>query len=210
MPESAATLGASAAYAVIGSTVGQDLRIERQQWSPEQLEAFLIGLRASAAGRPYAIDETSRPVLEEFNRRIQAARAAEMPEQVTEYLRQARERLNLQESDSGLLFRLLQRGAGPRPAPHDTVVVTISAKAPGQALDVPELTKNRARIRVDTLIPGVSEGVQMLALDGVALLLVPPNLSFSPDAWPPSVAPGTPLLYRIELHDIVAGGAGEP
>jgi FKBP-type peptidyl-prolyl cis-trans isomerase len=58
--------------------------------------------------------------------------------------------------------------------------------------------------RLDDLIPGLREGLQMMVVGSQALFLVPADLTFGRGPWPEGVAPGTPLIYRIELEDVQA------
>jgi hypothetical protein len=51
-------------------------------------------------------------------------------------------------------------------------------------------------------MPGLAECVQMLAVDGAAFALLPPELSFGTGKWPEGVESGMPLMFEVRLHDI--------
>jgi FKBP-type peptidyl-prolyl cis-trans isomerase len=112
----------------------------------------------------------------------------------------------MQQSDSGLLYRIIGAGAGVRPRVDDTVVVTLLAKAPDGQTDLPQLSRENARMKVSEMLPGLAEGVQRLALGGTEMLVLPPSLSFGNGEWPQGLQPGMPLLFQIELKEVAAHG----
>jgi peptidylprolyl isomerase len=110
--------------------------------------------------------------------------------------------VGMQKTDSGLLCRLLMPGSGPRPRPGDVVVVDFIAKQPDGSTEIPALSGKGMSLRVGEMPAGVNEGLQMIALGGHAVFVIPPHLSFGTGKWPEGVAPGTPILLQIELKDI--------
>jgi hypothetical protein len=66
------------------------------------------------------------------------------------------------------------------------------------------LTFKQRRVRVEELIPGLVEIVQMMSPDGSALVLVPPDLSFGTGPWPDGLPRGTPVVCILQLHEIIA------
>ena len=199
-----------AAYAAIGSAIAQKMRIAELNWNEARFNAFVSGLRAGAAGHGYPFNDAARHLFDEINRRIAEppARQDRAPsDQLEQYMRSARESLMMQQSESGLLCHIVHNGAGPRPGPDDTIVLSFSAKASDGTTELPQLTREKLRTKVTDLIPGLAEGVQMLALGGRAVLIVPPKLSFGSGAWPAGVDRGTPILFLVDLEDIIADGA---
>jgi FKBP-type peptidyl-prolyl cis-trans isomerase len=119
------------------------------------------------------------------------------------FMARARENYSMMLSSSGLLFRV-QGGTGPRPRPDDTIIVNIAAKAPDGKTDLPQISAPNVRTKVAHLLPGLAEGVQMIALGGEGFFILPPHLSFGVGEWPPGLEPGMPLLYRLTLTDVIA------
>jgi FKBP-type peptidyl-prolyl cis-trans isomerase len=201
-------------YAAVGSGVARSVGIASLNWTDAQLEAFILGLRAAHAKQPYAFDDSARQLFEDLQQRVAAVRAA--PERVTppaadpllEQLRPIRERLAMQQSASGLLYRIIQGGSGPRPRPHDTIIAHFSAKTPASQEELPQLSGRNMRLKVDELPRGVTEALQMLALGGTGLFFLAPHLSFGDGPWPDGIAPGTPIMLQIELIDIVPAAPG--
>jgi FKBP-type peptidyl-prolyl cis-trans isomerase len=210
-PQPAGDLGV---YAAVGSGVARSVGIADLGWTDAQLEAFIQGLRAAHAKQPYAFDDAARKLFAELQQRVASARpapaAAPAPrDTLSEQLRPIRERLAMQQTDSGLLYRIIQGGAGPRPQPQDTVIANFSAKTPASPDELPQLSGRGMRMKVNELPAGVIEALQMLALGGTGLFFLPPHLSFGDGPWPEGIAPGTPIMLQIELVDIVSADAGK-
>jgi FKBP-type peptidyl-prolyl cis-trans isomerase len=191
----------------VGHAVASDLQLQTLEWTDAQFEAFLTDLRASFRGQRLTLDDTTQAQFNAIGNRISAAQARGEPANAAagsppDHLEQARKQFKLQQAASGLLFRIGRYGAGPRPTPGDLVVISFKATSPDASGDIPQLAVNQAHLRVADLMPGLAEAVQMLALDGSGLFLLPPGLSFRDGRWPDGVKPGTPLLFSVELHDI--------
>jgi FKBP-type peptidyl-prolyl cis-trans isomerase len=121
-------------------------------------------------------------------------------------MRQARAQIGMVQSEDGLLCRVALAGAGPRPGRDSTVIINLSAKAPDGVTDLPQLGGQRLKVKVADMLPGLAEGVQMLAIGARAIFIVPPKLSFGDGEWPSGVGRGTPILFMLELEDIVPSG----
>ena len=192
-----------APYAGLGSFMAENNRIPDLGWTEPQFAAFADGFRASYEGRGLPLDDGARQLRDEISRQVQAMLAKERPNPLEEYFRALRDKEGVVRTASGLHYRITEPGTGPTPQPGDSVVISFSASLPdGTAL--PPLTRARVRMVVKDLLPGVAEGVQLLRVGGKALVYVPPDLAYNEGAWPPQLPKNTPLVFFLELHDIVA------
>ena len=202
--------GELATYASMGSGVGTTIGLPEVNWTDAQFEAFVAGLRAAHLKQPYPPDDASRRLLADTQRRAAEIRSrgksGDTPE-LRKFLRGARESALMQESESGLLYRIIVPGGGPRPRPQDTIVANFVAKMPDGTTEIRDLSGKDLRIRLDELPPGIVEGIQMLALGARAVFVLPPWLSFGAGEWPSGVERGTPIYLQVELKDIVADAA---
>ncbi len=191
-----------APYAALGSFMAENNRVPDLGWSEAQFDAFLRGFRASYEGRGLPLDDEAGKLRDDISRRVQAMLAKEQPDPVEDYFRTLREKEGVQRTPSGLHYRMVEAGTGPHPQPADTVVISYSARTPdGHAL--PELSQARVRAVARDLLPGLAESVQLLQVGGKALVYLPANLSFPASAWPPQLPKGIPLIFFLELHEIV-------
>lgn len=190
-----------APYAALGSFMAENNRIADLKWSPAQFAAFQDGFRASYEGRGLPLDEAAAKLRDETNTRVQAMVQGERPDPVRDYFKFLREKEGVQQTPSGLHYRITDEGTGAPPTAADTVVISYAARLPdGKA--VPALGRARVKVAVKDLLPGLAEGVQLLKVGGKGLLYLPPSLAFRDADWPRELPRGIPLGFYVELHDI--------
>lgn len=191
-----------APYAALGSFMAENNRVSDLNWTKEQFAAFQDGFRFSYEGRGLPMDDAAKRLRDDVSKRVQAMLATERPDPMQEYFRTLRETENVKATPSGLHYRITEDGLDVAPTNADTVVLSYSARLPdGQTL--PKLSQTRVRVQVKDLLPGLAEGVQLLKVGGKALVYLPPNLSFTEKSWPPELPNGAPIVFFLELHDVV-------
>ena len=217
---SAATVLAAApaapldAYAAVGSSLVEDNRLARLGWSDAQVEAFLGGVRAAFRGEGRPVDAAAQALLNDIGRRLQEMEQAEhrarfgaeafaRPGHLQTYLKEICKQYQLERSDSGLCYGI-KSGYGARPAFEDSVILSYKVTLADAQTEVPGLAMNRVKARVADLLPGLAEAVQMMTVDSAAMLVLPPELSYGDGEWPAGTERGTPLLYTVKLHEVIA------
>jgi len=190
-----------APYAALGSFMAENNRIADLKWSPAQFAAFQEGFRASYEGRGLPLDDAAAKLRDETSARVQAMVQTEQPDPVRDYFRLLREKENVQQTPSGLHYRITEEGTGTPPAATDTVVISYAARLP-DGTAVPALGRTRVKVAVRELLPGLAEGVRLLRVGGKGLIYVPPALAFPEADWPAAIPHGVPLAFFVELHDI--------
>ena len=121
-------------------------------------------------------------------------------------MRDMERRLSLQESASGLGYNVQPGKNGVRPRPGDTIAVTVHATAADGTTKLPQLSAERISVRMEGMMPGLMEGLQMMTEGAEAVFVIPPSLSFGDRAWPDGVERGSPLVYWVTLHGVTAAG----
>lgn len=201
------------AFAALGSSFAQTNQLGDLGWTDEQKTAFLEGVKAALHGKGYAMDDAARQLSAEMARRLQELEVRRKqqtveefakPGRLAQYMKEMRKRHGLQLSDSGLAYSIQAGRAGARPRLGDTVVVSCEATAADGTTKLPQLSSDHVRVKLENLLPGFMEGLQMMTMESRGRFLVPPALSFGDNEWPPGVDRGTPLLFLITLHEIVS------
>jgi FKBP-type peptidyl-prolyl cis-trans isomerase len=194
------------AYEQLGAAAARSAGIADLSWTEAEFAAFVDGLRAAHEKRSIPMGEAGRRLLAEMQRRVAEVRAREKAEQdpkLQEFMNSVRASVGMQKTESGLLCRIIMPGAGPRPRPGDVVVANLNVKLPDGRTEVAALSGQDAQMQVGDMPSGVNEAIQMLALGGRGIFVLPPHLTFGSGQWPEGVPPGSPLLVQIELKDIV-------
>jgi FKBP-type peptidyl-prolyl cis-trans isomerase len=194
------------AYEQLGAAAARSAGIADLSWTEAEFAAFVEGLRAAHEKRALPLGEPGRRLLAEMQRRVAEVRAREKAEQdpkLQEFLNAIRASAGMLKTDSGLLCRIIMPGAGPRPRPGDVIVANLDVKLPDGRTQVAALSGQDAQVQVGDMPSGVNEALQMLALGGRGVFVLPPHLTFGTGQWPEGVPPGSPLLVQIEVKDIV-------
>jgi FKBP-type peptidyl-prolyl cis-trans isomerase FkpA len=199
----------ASSYAAIGAGIAENMKLSQQHWTEAQFDAFVSGLRAGYNGQTLPIDAKAQRIFEEMNRRIadlqqQDKSGGSDQNRLERYMREAREAMHMQQTESGLLYHIEVPGKGPRPLPDDTIVVTFTARAPDGKTELPQLAGHQMRMKVGDLLPGLAEGIQLMALGGRILIIAPPQLTFADGQWPEGIDRGIPIWFDVQLDDIAA------
>jgi len=104
---------------------------------------------------------------------------------------------------SGLAYKVLTEGAGPNPKATDQVTVHYTGKLiNGEVFDSSVKRGQPATFPLNRVIPGWSEGVQLMKKGGKATLYLPSNLAYGTRGAGGVIPPNATLIFEIELLEI--------
>ncbi|TWU21152.1 putative FKBP-type peptidyl-prolyl cis-trans isomerase [Novipirellula galeiformis] len=107
------------------------------------------------------------------------------------------------ETKSGLKYRILRKSAGPKPSPTDNVTVDYTGWLDnGTEFDSSYARRQPTSFRLDQVVPGWTEGLQLVGKGGMIELEIPYELGYGPEGRPGSIPPYATLHFKVELHDI--------
>jgi FKBP-type peptidyl-prolyl cis-trans isomerase len=101
---------------------------------------------------------------------------------------------------SGLQYKIISEGTGKKPAATDTVLVNYR----GTTIDGTEFDSSYKRnepieFPLNGVIPGWTEGVQLIKEGGKIQLYIPSNLAYGSQGAGGVIAPDSTLIFDIEL-----------
>ncbi len=202
------------AYTAFGSSMGMGGHFGEVGWTEDQFEAFIGGMRSAFKGKPYEVDDSARQLAGELSKRISVLEAGSepavepfSPDKLVPYMKDAVRRYHLQQSDTGLGYNISAGRNGIRPRLGDTVVISCNAMASDGKTQIPELSSDRVRSKLEQMFPGFREGLQMMTVGSHAILVLPPALTFGRGKWPEGVQPNSPLVFDVTLIDVVSAPA---
>jgi FKBP-type peptidyl-prolyl cis-trans isomerase FklB len=104
---------------------------------------------------------------------------------------------------SGLQYKVLQAGAGPKPAPTDTVVCNYR----GTLLDNTEFDSSYKRgqpatFPVNGVIKGWTEALQLMPVGSKWQLFIPSELAYGERGAGGQIGPNATLIFEVELLSI--------
>lgn len=116
----------------------------------------------------------------------------------------AKEKEGVQKTGSGLLYRIIREGKGPKPKATDKVKVHYR----GQLIDGTEFDSSYSRnapttFSLNQVIPGFGEGLQLIAAGGKAELFLPADLAYKDRGVGNVIPPNSTLIFEVELLEII-------
>lgn len=104
------------------------------------------------------------------------------------------------QTASGLQYKLLEPGTGKTPKATDTVLVNYRGTfLNGKEFDSSYKRNAPIEFPLNAVIPGWTEGVQLLKEGGKIQLFIPPNLAYGSRGAGGAIGPDETLIFEVEL-----------
>jgi FKBP-type peptidyl-prolyl cis-trans isomerase FkpA len=208
-PAAGAASEKSAASYALGLTMGQQLKETGIGPDGISTERMMQGLRDALSGKAKASEE-DRMTIAKFMRTAQEGAGAKNHSLAEKFLAENGKKPGVITTASGLEYKVLTEGSGAGPKPSDDATVNYK----GTLLDGTEFDSSYKRgqpatFPVGRVIPGWTEGLQLMKPGGKYMLWVPPKLAYDLRS-PPSIPPGSLLTFEVELLSVKAPPPAAP
>jgi FKBP-type peptidyl-prolyl cis-trans isomerase FklB len=112
---------------------------------------------------------------------------------------------------SGLQYKILEEGTGPKPAATDMVTVNYR----GTLLNGTEFDSSYKRgqpvtFNVGQIIKGWTEALELMPVGSKWQLFIPSDLAYGPSGRPPVIGPNSTLVFEVELISIQPQASAVP
>lgn len=105
---------------------------------------------------------------------------------------------------SGLKYVIVKKGEGKAPKASDTVTVHyLGMLTNGEVFDTSYTRGEPTTFPLSQVIPGWTEGLQLMQEGGEAVFYIPSNLGYGPQGMGP-IPPDAPLIFKVELISVGA------
>lgn len=109
---------------------------------------------------------------------------------------------SMQTTPSGLRYEVIKEGTGDHPTAASTVTVHYTGKLPdGTVFDSSMARNEPATFGLNQVIPGWTEGLQLMNKGAQYRFYIPAELAYGPQGVPGTIPPNTPLIFEVELID---------
>ncbi len=192
----------------IGMNVGKGLHRDSVDIDPAIL---LRGLKdALAGGKTLLTDQEAQATLTALQNDLRK-KQQEMRQQATEtnkkegevFLAANKTKDGVVALPSGLQYKILQEGTGPKPAATDSVVCNYRGTLlDGKEFDSSYKRGQPATFPVNGVIKGWTEALQLMTVGSKWQLFVPSELAYGDRGAGADIKPGATLIFEVELLSI--------
>lgn len=201
---------------VIGLNVAGNLtQLKTQGEFAVDVDAVVQGLKDGMAGtEPKMTREEIGATMQAFQQKMEAkqkekmaAHEADMKKQADKnkkdgeaYLAANAKKKGVKTTKSGLQYRVIQEGKGPKPKDTDTVTVNYRGTLiDGKEFDSSYKRGEPATFAVNAVIPGWTEALQLMPEGSKWELVLPSDLAYGPGGTGAEIGPNAVLIFEVEL-----------
>ncbi|TXF90729.1 FKBP-type peptidyl-prolyl cis-trans isomerase [Neolewinella aurantiaca] len=154
------------------------------------------GLKAAQAG-------TATMTPEEANAKIQAFIQNRLAKDGQDFLDKNAQRPEVKVTDSGLQYEVLKEGTGASPTATETVEVHYHGTLiDGTVFDSSVDRGQTIEFPLNRVIPGWTEGVQLMKEGAKYRFFIPYNLAYGAQGSQPKIPPYAALIFDVELFQV--------
>ncbi|MBO4465564.1 MAG: FKBP-type peptidyl-prolyl cis-trans isomerase [Bacteroidales bacterium] len=187
----------------LGMSLGHSLA--RSGVDKIDFDSLLSGLKAVLTNRtPEISAEEANRILNEYFDKLSREKNGEAIKAADNYLKENATKEGVKVTASGLQYKVISEGTGANPTGRSRVKCHYEGKlSNGQIFDSSYQRGEPAVFGLDQVIPGWTEGLQLMKVGAKYEFTIPPALGYG-EAGIEGVIPGNSvLIFVVELLDIV-------
>lgn len=201
---------------VVGSNIANNLKENMKRDSIDfSMEALVQGFKDALNGTDslYFSDNDKQTIMMGFQKQLQqkqaekvAAMAAPNKEAGKKFLEENKKNQGVIQTASGLQYKVIKEGNGKSPSAADQVTVHYEGKLlDGKIFDSSYERKEPITFAVNGVIPGWTEGLQLMKEGGTYELFIPSDLAYG-DQGNQAIPGGSTLVFKVELIKVIPAG----
>ncbi len=192
----------------LGMNLGSNLHKEKVEVDPA---IVLRGLKdALAAGKMLLTEDEARATLTQLQTEVRSKQQEKMKvagelnkKEGVEFLAANKSKEGVVILPSGLQYKILTEGTGPKPTASDTVVCNYRGTLiSGAEFDSSYKRGQPASFPVNGVIKGWTEALQRMPVGSKWQLFVPAELGYGDRGAGADIGPGATLIFEVELLSI--------
>lgn len=189
----------------IGLNIGQDFKRQEMDIDADLLARGITD--AVSGATPLMTEEQIRETIEAYQKEMVAKQETKMKEMTSKnqkegetFLAANAKKEGVVTTSSGLQYKIIQEGTGPKPKPGDTVKVHYEGKlVDGTVFDSSMKRGEPAVFPVQGVIPGWTEALQLMKEGAKWQIVIPAKLAYGERGAGPVIGPNATLIFDVEL-----------
>ena len=167
-------------------------------------EVLMEGLQQAHEGKETLItSQEAQATLQAYEEQAAAEASKEAIAAGEKFLADNKARDGVMVTDSGLQYEVITEGDGPKPAASDTVSVHyVGTLITGEEFDSSVAKGQPFVTPLNRVIPGWTEGVQLMNTGSKYRFVIPSDLAYGPQGAGQLIGPGSTLVFEVELLEI--------
>ncbi|MBD5172315.1 MAG: FKBP-type peptidyl-prolyl cis-trans isomerase [Bacteroidales bacterium] len=168
-------------------------------------ERFKDGVKvAFDGGTPEIPVEEAQKLITDYLTELQQKAEAAAREAGEKFLEENKKNEKVQVTASGLQYIVEKEGEGAQPSAEDEVTVHYTGKlTDGTVFDSSVNRGEPATFPLNRVIPGWTEGVQLMKEGAKYTFFIPSDLAYGPQGVPNAIPPHSTLIFEVELLKVV-------
>jgi len=192
----------------LGYQLGQSLKFRGVDIN---LDVYTSGLKDALGGKePQMSQEDIRATITGLQQRLQAARQKELKEMAAKnveegkkFLAENQKKEGIKTLPSGLQYKVIAEGSGKSPQATDTVTVNYKGTLiDGTEFDSSYKRGQPATFKVNGVIKGWTEALQLMKEGSKWQLFIPPDLAYGERGAGRTIPPSSTLIFEVELISV--------
>ena len=192
----------------IGMNIGQSMKKDSLDIDPAILSRAIKD--AVTGSKPAMTEEEARTIVTAFRtemvkkQQAEAQKAGEVNKQAGDkFLAENKTKDGVVTLPSGLQYKVIKQGDGPKPTASDTVVTNYRGTLiDGKEFDSSYKRGQPATFPVGQVIKGWTEALQLMPVGSKWQLYIPSNLAYGDRGAGGDIGPNSTLIFDIELLSI--------
>ena len=165
------------------------------------MEVFLSAMQDVFAKKPLKVSpKDAEATMHQYMQATMMKRSAIAKEQSQKFLDNNKAKEGVKTTGTGLQYHVVAEGKGKSPTPADRVTVHYTGKLiDGTVFDSSVQRGQPATFRVNQVIPGWTEALQLMQEGDKWVLYIPYSLGYGERGSPPQIPPFSTLIFEVEL-----------
>ena len=176
----------------------------------DMIAGFIAGIKGDSSKRQMTVEE-AQAYMQQWFPQAQTREAEKTKAEGEKFLEENKTKNGVITTESGLQYEIISPSEGPRPGPAALVRVNYEGSLlDGTVFDSSYDVGEPAEFYLDRVIPGWSEGLQLMTVGSAYRLYIPSELAYGEQGAGMDIPPSALLIFDVELMEILDSPVVDP